>query len=238
MNPFCPAPLIDKVSSPPNARTILFYGVFFFLWHWLYLNIYSIISLHSYCTYTGLLFYSIDSISLFVFHLFSYSLISFSVSGQEWRNIYLSNKSKLGEHRLGIYRHRMTMSCDLKPLHGKYLEYLVFLVAECGTNSFGVPTCIVFDLPQLYTKPTATDILRALEQLAVRPRSFGNDDSNAQLVILQTGVSQYLTSIISSALSWIDSDELREAIWDAASTRLCERSGRTGKLILLCHYTI
>ncbi|EGC44090.1 conserved hypothetical protein [Histoplasma capsulatum var. duboisii H88] len=85
----------------------------------------------------------------------------------------------------------------------------------------------VFDLPQLYTKPTATDILQALERLAVKPRSFGNSDGNAQLTILQTGISQYLTSIIASALSWIDSDELRESIWDAASARLCERSGRT-----------
>ncbi|KAL2391381.1 hypothetical protein RJ035_000275 [Blastomyces gilchristii] len=85
----------------------------------------------------------------------------------------------------------------------------------------------VFDLPQLYTKPTAADILRALEQLAVRPRSFSNNDGAAQLVILQTGISHYLTSIIASALSWIDSDELRETIWDAASARLCERSGRT-----------
>ncbi|KKZ61560.1 hypothetical protein EMCG_00543 [[Emmonsia] crescens] len=107
----------------------------------------------------------------------------------------------------------MTMSYDSKPLH-------------------------VFDLPQLYTKPTATDILRTLEQLTLRPRSFGNDDSNAQLVILQTGVSQYLTSIISSALSWIDSDELREAIWDAASTRLCERSGRTAMPAISRAFTI
>ncbi|OJD19597.1 hypothetical protein AJ78_00454 [Emergomyces pasteurianus Ep9510] len=96
----------------------------------------------------------------------------------------------------------MAMSSDSRPLH-------------------------VFDLPQLYTKPTAADILHALQQLAVRPRSFSDDNGSAQLVILQTGVSQYLTSIIASALSWIDSDELREAIWDAASARLCERSGRT-----------
>ncbi|PGH26486.1 hypothetical protein AJ80_01800 [Polytolypa hystricis UAMH7299] len=84
-------------------------------------------------------------------------------------------------------------------------------------------------MPQLYTKPSAVDILRALELLAVRPRTFndaGDAAQNAQIVH-QSGVAQYLTSIISSALAWLDSDELREAIWDAASARLCERSGRT-----------
>ncbi|PGG97282.1 hypothetical protein AJ79_09268 [Helicocarpus griseus UAMH5409] len=106
----------------------------------------------------------------------------------------------------------MTTSSDSQPLH-------------------------VFDLPQLYTKPTAADILRALEQLAVRPRNFG-DDENAQLIVLQTGVSQYLTSIIASALSWIDSDEMREAIWDAASARLCERSGRAAMPAISRVFTI
>ncbi|EEH38821.1 rapid response to glucose protein [Paracoccidioides lutzii Pb01] len=96
----------------------------------------------------------------------------------------------------------------------------------------------VFDLPQLYTKPAATDILRALEQLAVRPRSFDNDIKDGQPTVLQAGVSQYLTSIIASALSWIESDKLREAIWDAASARLCERSGRTAMPAISRVFTI
>ncbi|KAI5297670.1 hypothetical protein KEM55_004403 [Ascosphaera atra] len=91
----------------------------------------------------------------------------------------------------------------------------------------------VLDLPQLYTRPRADEILNALELLAVRPRDFtavkdGLISQNAPVQVNPAGVTQYLTSIISSALSWLDSDELREAVWDAASTRLCERSGRTG----------
>lgn len=41
-------------------------------------------------------------------------------------------------------------------------------------------------------------------------------------------VTQYLTSIISSPLSWLKSDEIREQVWEEASARLSERSGRTG----------
>ncbi|KAL1957478.1 hypothetical protein VTO42DRAFT_5941 [Malbranchea cinnamomea] len=86
----------------------------------------------------------------------------------------------------------------------------------------------VFDLPQLYTKPPATDILKALELLAARPRTFGNDAApQVQPQFHPSGISQYLTSIIASALTWIDSDELREQIWETASARLCERSGRS-----------
>jgi predicted nicotinamide N-methyase len=41
-------------------------------------------------------------------------------------------------------------------------------------------------------------------------------------------LSAYLTSIIASSLKWIESDELREEIWEQASARLSERSGRSG----------
>ncbi|KAI2449912.1 hypothetical protein LOY86_005403 [Ophidiomyces ophidiicola] len=87
----------------------------------------------------------------------------------------------------------------------------------------------VFDLPQLYTKPSAEKLLAALRDLAVLPRTFDSDENQAPKLSPVYGgcVAQYLTGIISSALSWIDTDELREAIWDAASARLCERSGRT-----------
>ncbi|EER26897.1 hypothetical protein D8B26_005543 [Coccidioides posadasii str. Silveira] len=86
----------------------------------------------------------------------------------------------------------------------------------------------VFDLPQLYMKPTAAEILRALDCLAIQPHTFNNGKSTENLPSIHpSGVAQYLTAIISSALSWLDSDELREVVWHAASTRLCERSGRT-----------
>lgn len=37
-----------------------------------------------------------------------------------------------------------------------------------------------------------------------------------------------MTRIVSSPLEWIDDDQEKEQIWDAASVRLSERSGRTG----------
>ena len=40
-------------------------------------------------------------------------------------------------------------------------------------------------------------------------------------------LARYLTSIISSPLAWIHTEEAREVIWDAASARLSERAGRT-----------
>lgn len=41
------------------------------------------------------------------------------------------------------------------------------------------------------------------------------------------GVTRYLTSIVSNGLRWIDDDEAKEEIWNQASSRLSERSGRT-----------
>ena len=89
----------------------------------------------------------------------------------------------------------------------------------------------MLDLPQVYTKPSGTELIRALDVLALQPRSFTtNADEVANGPSVQpAGVTRYLTSIISSPLSWLKSDALREAIWDAASARLSERSGRTGR---------
>lgn len=39
---------------------------------------------------------------------------------------------------------------------------------------------------------------------------------------------RYLTSIIASPLAWIEDDEEKERVWEVASQRLSERSGRTG----------
>ncbi|KAL4994558.1 VPS28 protein-domain-containing protein [Aspergillus recurvatus] len=87
----------------------------------------------------------------------------------------------------------------------------------------------VLDLPQIYMKPSGTELLQTLDLLTIKPRSFGI--SAHELVKRRTvesaGLTRYLTSIIASPLSWLDTDELREAIWDAAAARLSERSGRT-----------
>ena len=41
------------------------------------------------------------------------------------------------------------------------------------------------------------------------------------------GVARYLISIVSSSLKWIEDDGAKETIWNQASMRLSERSGRT-----------
>ena len=89
----------------------------------------------------------------------------------------------------------------------------------------------MLDLPQVYTKPSGTDLMRALDFLTLQPRSFTTKTGDVAKgpAVQPAGVTRYLTAIISSALSWLESDALREAIWDAASARLSERSGRTGK---------
>ncbi|KAJ5099967.1 hypothetical protein N7532_006968 [Penicillium argentinense] len=86
----------------------------------------------------------------------------------------------------------------------------------------------VLDLPQIYKKPSGTELLKALALLTLQPRTFGTSADVVKGPAVQpAGVTRYLTSIISSPLSWLDTEELREAVWDAASARLSERSGRT-----------
>lgn len=88
----------------------------------------------------------------------------------------------------------------------------------------------VLDLPQLYQKPSGTELVKALALLSLKPRTFGTTADVVKGPAVQpAGVTRYLTSIIASPLAWLDTDELREAIWDAAAARLSERSGRTGK---------
>lgn len=106
-------------------------------------------------------------------------------------------------------------------------------------------TCFaVLDLPQLYTEPSAKALLNALALLAYAPPSWecSDDDEpnkgyhgsdNQRLNRAETvevspeGVTQYLTGIVSNGLRWIQDDEAREKIWNQASARLSERSGRT-----------
>jgi len=55
-----------------------------------------------------------------------------------------------------------------------------------------------------------------------------NGKSKAKAVqVSPEGVTRYLTSIVSSSLRWIQDDEAKEEIWNQASIRLSERSGRT-----------
>lgn len=87
----------------------------------------------------------------------------------------------------------------------------------------------VHDLPQLYQKPPAAALLQALDLLSAEPWDFQNPTSSPPVKrqrVAEPGVPRYLTSVVASTLAWIDDDQVKEAIWSAASARLSERSGR------------
>jgi predicted nicotinamide N-methyase len=52
------------------------------------------------------------------------------------------------------------------------------------------------------------------------------------------GVTRYLTTIIASGLSWLKNDAQREEVWELASTRMAERSGRSGMSAMTRSFTI
>lgn len=98
----------------------------------------------------------------------------------------------------------------------------------------------MLDLPQLYTKPSADILLSTLALLTSAPPSWDRDELHASSddasetndaapppQVHPEGVTRYLTSIVSNSLRWIDDDEAKEEIWNQASARLAERSGRT-----------
>lgn len=72
-------------------------------------------------------------------------------------------------------------------------------------------------------------MLFALNQLKSQPQSWDDDReaSNIGSRIDAHGVTDYLTNFVSSGLVWLDTDDEREQIWNAASARLAERAGRT-----------
>lgn len=84
------------------------------------------------------------------------------------------------------------------------------------------------DLPQLHSKPPAQLLLDAIALLAVVPSSWDVEAGEARPASIgEDGVPSYLTRIISSPLAWIPSDADKEDVWEVASKRLAERSGRT-----------
>ncbi|MCJ1287649.1 hypothetical protein MMC26_007001 [Xylographa opegraphella] len=79
--------------------------------------------------------------------------------------------------------------------------------------------------------PSAETLLNTLDALALKPSGFDgavdNDGSHESRVAVSDGLPRYLTSIVSNALDWIEDESTREKIWETASERLSERSGRT-----------
>ncbi|GIZ42277.1 hypothetical protein CKM354_000555200 [Cercospora kikuchii] len=100
----------------------------------------------------------------------------------------------------------------------------------------------VLDLPQLHQRPRAETLLLTLADLSSQPASWDATPRNGtptsplsgtstpfrrKREIRSQGIPSYLTKIIASPLAWIEDDEQKECIWEAAAQRLSERSGRT-----------
>ncbi|KAL1842545.1 hypothetical protein VTJ49DRAFT_5021 [Mycothermus thermophilus] len=96
------------------------------------------------------------------------------------------------------------------------------------------------ELPHLWQKPTSKELLSCLEKLRVQLRVWNlrydspartTKERQQQAASTSTydrrEVISFLSSVISSPLAWLDSDEEREMIWDQASKRMAERCGRT-----------
>jgi predicted nicotinamide N-methyase len=99
----------------------------------------------------------------------------------------------------------------------------------------------VYDLPQLYTKPPASSLLKVLDHLTRATPSFSDKDGLADTTsysIDPSGLTRYLTSIISSPLSWIEEEDAREQVWAAASSRISERAGRTAMPTMLRKFNV
>ncbi|KAI7367925.1 hypothetical protein KC354_g3051 [Hortaea werneckii] len=123
--------------------------------------------------------------------------------------------------------------------------------ADLGIDGDDEPVLDVLDLPQLYTKPSASALLTVLEDLSYEPPSwettphprsprsrsgtsspFNKPNNGGPLLrkkpkVRSEGLPAYLTRIIASPLAWIADDD-KEKVWEAAAKRLSERSGRTG----------
>lgn len=105
----------------------------------------------------------------------------------------------------------------------------------------------VFDFPQIHSKPSAQALLNTLTLLTSAPPSWECSDSEdihenhvalrrrrasrsvtpAMAQVNPEGLTRYLTTIVSSDLRWIQDDAVREEIWEQASLRISERSGRS-----------
>ena len=87
-------------------------------------------------------------------------------------------------------------------------------------------------LPNLRSEPSFDQLLQGLKDLQIQPQAW--DDSDNSQNEDSKAVSSYLTSIVSSDLSWLTDvgDSQRDVIWELASKRLAERCGRSGRSVL------
>ena len=106
-------------------------------------------------------------------------------------------------------------------------RWFIALFYDCGDDVMGLMYgwWLVFDLPALNTRPPVDSLLSILDRLAIAPTLW---EKGVEGVVDPPGLSKWLVAIIASPLKWIGNDEVKEVIWEAASTRLAERCGRTG----------
>ncbi|CAM1504292.1 Fc.00g018830.m01.CDS01 [Cosmosporella sp. VM-42] len=93
------------------------------------------------------------------------------------------------------------------------------------------------DFPQMWQRPSYAGLVDILQNLELSPPVWNHKRSRSEIVQEQESlagqrkgeieVTRYLSSIISSPLSWIEDDDEKEAIWTQASKRMTERCGRT-----------
>lgn len=92
----------------------------------------------------------------------------------------------------------------------------------------------VFDFPQPYQRPPFDALRDCLEGLELKPAIWNHTSRVEDIVAEQEAtfthrreVAQYLSSIIRSPLDWVTEDQ-RDELWELASRRISERSGRAG----------
>jgi hypothetical protein len=92
------------------------------------------------------------------------------------------------------------------------------------------------ELPHLWQKPAYQQLLDTLTELEIKPLVWGVNVSTPDQVMShetqktqdRREINQFLSSLVSSSLSWLEDDDQREEIWNTASRRVAERCGRTG----------
>ncbi|PKS08238.1 hypothetical protein jhhlp_005180 [Lomentospora prolificans] len=91
----------------------------------------------------------------------------------------------------------------------------------------------VHDFPQLWEKPTFESLLACLESLEIKPLIWNHTRRQTDIIAeLENNFSHrrdvaiYLSAIVKSSLGWISNDHDRETLWELASRRISERSGR------------
>jgi len=93
----------------------------------------------------------------------------------------------------------------------------------------------VHDFPQLWQRPPFESLLACLESLELTPPIWNHNRRRDDIISEQEAsfshrrdVALYLSGIVKSSLSWISDDEDKETLWELASRRISERSGRQG----------